>query len=79
MNTRNSAFEAWHRAEFPNDPLVWDDLHGYVRESARNRLAGWIAAYDMQQAQIDRLMLEFCPDEMTPSQRKRWAESQRIA
>lgn len=32
-----------------------------------------------KQAQIDRLMLEFCPDEMTEEQCKTWAEHQRSA
>lgn len=31
------------------------------------------------QAQIDSLMLEFCPDEMTPEQERQWGESQRPA
>lgn len=31
------------------------------------------------QAQVDMLMLEFCPDEMTPEQLKKWEDSQRVA
>jgi hypothetical protein len=31
-----------------------------------------------KQAEIDRLMLEFCPDEMTPEQMKDWAEHQQM-
>lgn len=31
----------------------------------------------LREAQIDALMLEFCPDEMTAQQRKRWALHQR--
>lgn len=30
-----------------------------------------------KQAQIDALMLEFCPDEMTDEQRANWARNQR--
>lgn len=30
-----------------------------------------------QQATIDALMLEFCPDEMSEEQRERWARNQR--
>jgi hypothetical protein len=30
-----------------------------------------------KQAQIDRLMLEYCPDEMTPEQMEEWARNQR--
>lgn len=34
------------------------------------------AAWDSQQAKIDRLMLEYCPDEMTEQQKKEWARHQ---
>jgi hypothetical protein len=39
---------------------------------------GWIKRerYDALQALLDAVMLEYCPDEMTPEQRARWAESQ---
>ncbi len=30
-----------------------------------------------KQAELDRIMLEFCPDEMTPEQLKTWGENQR--
>jgi len=30
-----------------------------------------------QQAKIDALMLEYCPDEMTPEQKAEWARNQR--
>ena len=33
--------------------------------------------YDALQAQIDRLMLEYCPDEMTDEQFENWAKHQR--
>ena len=32
-----------------------------------------------KQAQIDRLMLEYCPDEMTPKQMQEWGNNQRPA
>lgn len=34
---------------------------------------------DAKQAEIDRLMLEFCPDEMTEEQKAEWAARQRPA
>lgn len=34
---------------------------------------------DAKQAKIDALMLEFCPEEMTPEQVKTWGEHQRVA
>lgn len=39
--------------------------------------AGFAAAWDMQQATIDRLMLEHCPAEMTPEQFQQWIDRQR--
>lgn len=34
-------------------------------------------AYNLQQATIDRLMLEFCPDEMSPEQLASWENAQK--
>lgn len=34
-------------------------------------------AWNSQQARIDRLMLEHCPEEMTIEQRAEWAKNQR--
>jgi hypothetical protein len=34
---------------------------------------------DSQQAKIDALMLEYCPDEMTKDQIDNWAEAQQLA
>lgn len=36
----------------------------------------WKAAWDSQQARIDALMLEHCPDEMTVEQMAEWAKHQ---
>ena len=33
-------------------------------------------AHQAQQAEIDRLMLEYCPDEMTMDQLQQWEEAQ---
>lgn len=41
--------------------------------------AGERAGEARQQAKIDALMLEFCPDEMTPEQLTRWEAHQRAA
>ena len=37
---------------------------------------GLLASLDVQQAKIDRLMLEYCPDEMTDEQVKEWGRNQ---
>jgi predicted RNase H-like nuclease (RuvC/YqgF family) len=36
----------------------------------------WIQSLESQQARIDALMLEFCPDEMTEEQKTNWAAAQ---
>ncbi len=36
-----------------------------------------MAELEAKQARIDALMLEFCPDEMTPEQKEQWARAQR--
>lgn len=52
-------------------------------ESARVALLAENEHYKQQlraaQARIDALMLEYCPDEMTPEQRENWAANQRAA
>lgn len=37
-------FEAWHRAEFPNDPMYRSEEYGYHRESVAERWRGWQAS-----------------------------------
>lgn len=37
------------------------------------------AEIDAKQAKIDALMLEYCPDEMTPGQLANWSRHQRVA
>ena len=37
------------------------------------------AEIERLKAQVDALMLEFCPDEMTPEQVERWGENQKPA
>lgn len=59
----------------------------YVQQSARcgeedsqeRSLLAQEAADEIErlQAKIDALMLEYCPDEMTPEQRTEWAKHQR--
>lgn len=34
-------------------------------------------AWDTKQAEIDRMMLEYCPEEMTPEQTAQWAKHQK--
>lgn len=47
--------------------------------------AAWVAAEaaerdaSAKQARIDALMLEYCPDEMTPEQVAEWAQHQAVA
>jgi hypothetical protein len=47
-------FEAWHRAEFPNDPMERSELLGYIRHAVRSRFTGYRAA---RRATLEQLML----------------------
>ena len=42
---------------------------------------GWVRGsdYDALQAKLDAVMLEYCPNEMTPQQRYNWENAQRSA
>lgn len=44
--------------------------------SLQSALDAALARVAEQQAHIDRLMLEFCPDEMTPEQKEEWGKRQ---
>lgn len=61
-----SEFEKWVQKKQANG-------EGYDAEAI------WDAAWQMQQAKIDRLMIEYCPDEMTKEQLLEWAKHQRVA
>ena len=46
-------------------------MQGFAEVAARKA--------DVLQAQLDALMLEYCPDEMTEAQKENWARHQRPA
>lgn len=60
--------EAWDYGQFADD--FDQPLAKPVRAAIRTMLAA-------AQAKIDALMLEYCPDEMTPEQLAEWAKNQR--
>ena len=47
--------------------------------SYRRRIADLERQLAEKQAEIDRLMLEFCPEEMTQEQKETWASHQKPA
>ena len=59
-----------HSMECLSDKTV-DDLREALDEQAECKKC------DAKQAQIDRLMLEFCPDEMTAEQLGEWGSNQK--
>ena len=59
-------------AAFHGEGAVIDDLERIVMLACRS-----IGREQALQAKIDALMLEYCPDEMTPEQRANWAAHQR--
>lgn len=56
-------------------------IHKSAREGeswhAYQRHKRWQEKYDALQAKLDAVMLEFCPEEMTPEQMKNWERHQR--
>lgn len=48
------------------------------RQSKRKASPTKCRSCEAKQAEIDRLMLEYCPDEMTPEQLETWKNSQRF-
>ena len=72
-----AAFERWCAA---NGHGTLDDMMMPMDRALKNLLwTAWKAAWDSQQAEIDRLMLEHCPDEMTSEQVEAWARAQAAA
>ena len=57
---------------------VIDALAARLRECELARDAYFIEM-EANQARIDELMLEYCPDEMSEEQRRNWAKHQRAA
>lgn len=54
-----------------NDGLFIASIH-----DISNTLRAALKELDSQQAHIDELMLEYCPDDMTEEQKSTWADSQ---
>jgi len=54
--------------------LAWRDKQiGMLKKHVN----GLMAVVESQQAKIDRIMLEYCPEEMTEEQLENWATHQR--
>lgn len=67
------------------DPSLWtraaDEIESQAKRIAELETKNqnlWSTVHS-KQARIDALMLEFCPGEMSDSQRKEWGENQRVA
>ncbi len=67
--------------KMPLSVMVRDPKQYVMAEGARQGLADSIAILERElaaaQAKIDNLMLEYCPDEMTPEQLAEWGRNQR--
>src|SRR5688572_27774244 len=76
MTTQDS-FEAWIKSDWPEVDLTRLPSGNYRIKSTQDKWEGYRAAWSCQQASIDRLMLEFCPDEMGDEQMRKWLGAQR--
>lgn len=73
------AFEEFYNSYLNNKDLfksrvIEHDL--YLNQQLNIQYAMFRAAFNSQQAIIDRLMLEYCPKEMTQLQMSEWENSQ---
>lgn len=64
------------------DPATWIDCitkanAAYIAAVNPTAIRALLAELEAKQAEIDRLMLEYCPDEMTPEQFENWARHQK--
>ena len=68
----------------PSDPALLTTFQREVRQMLLDDLRSFLVAYgrriyNSQQAKIDRLMLEYEPDEMTPEQFQEWVDAQVVS
>lgn len=73
------AFESFLNAKVDSDlrgtPILNRDV---IPENMRSYVfMGFYAAWESQQANIDNIMLEHCPEEMTPEQTENWSRHQK--
>ena len=66
--------KANNEADFQRQRAMRAEYHANVMQGFAEMAA---RKADAIQAQLDALMLEFCPDEMTDAQRENWAKHQR--
>jgi hypothetical protein len=59
--------------------VYWGNGAGPLLLAAADRIEALEQALRQAQARIDALMLEFCPNEMTPEQISAWADCQKVA
>ena len=56
-----------------------EDIRGHSVYVGRTKINEWAGRAAGLEAKIDALMLEYCPDEMTPEQLEEWGRNQRPA
>lgn len=57
---------------------LYDEAFALLQR-AQDLLLATRKKHEAAQARIDELMLEYCPEEMTPEQKRVWGESQRAS
>lgn len=76
-NTRRRS-EAGRPYEYQPTEHAWQGWQAAIECSLHDALAV-VAEREALQAKIDALMLEYCPDDMTPEQLARWGAAQNLA
>ena len=73
---RSAVAKANREADFQRQRAILAEHHASVMQGFAEVAA---RKADALQAQLDALMLEFCPEEMTEAQKENWARHQRPA
>lgn len=69
--TKETSFEKWFKTKADSKIGNSLDLCVHLFELIQE-------VWDMKQAKIDSLMLEYCPEDMTDTQIEEWAEHQKV-
>ena len=84
MDECRKQFEEWYKENYSNYALTLRSGEGYENLDTELAFRSWTEAWNRRdriiaslQAKIDEMMLEYCPEEMTPEQLAEYEKHQR--
>lgn len=69
--------EIWVRVNGKQSPLTTSAIFRFAKELEKETKKELHSVLEEKQAQIDKLMLEYCPEEMTVEQMDNWRKHQK--